>query len=83
MIACVSGHLWVDNFFVDSGELGWGGENCTDFFKTKNKHTFFWVIGQVVRVPGTAEFGAQILESVGHQTQWNQNYLGAFTPICQ
>lgn len=79
MIDSVSCRLCVDNF--EQWGIGWRvQQNLHRLFIGKKPSLGYWP-GR--GIPDTTGFGAQIPESIGHQTYWNQSNLGAFTLVCQ
>lgn len=62
MLDCVSGELCVGNFSVNSGELG-VEQKLHRVVKEKN-FLGYWPSRNI---PDTADFRAQMLESIGHQ----------------
>lgn len=61
MLDCMSGHLCVGNFSVNSGQMGGKLHRAV---KEKKKILGYW---SSVNIPDTADFRALMLESIGHQ----------------
>lgn len=62
MLDCVSGHLCLGNFSVNSGELG--GEQKLPRVVKEKKFLSCW---PSVSILDTADFRALMLENIGHQ----------------